>query len=48
MAVDEASSEHFAMPAAAISRDEIVDRVLPVGQIAPLLCEFVEAGRARS
>lgn len=39
IAADEASSACFAMPAAAISRDDAVDQVLPVGEIAArLIC----------
>ncbi|MCE3553121.1 chemotaxis protein CheB [Pseudonocardia sp. RS11V-5] len=37
LAADEASSAHFAMPAAAIARDDAVDRVLPVDDIAAAL-----------
>jgi two-component system chemotaxis response regulator CheB len=34
---DRASSEHFSMPGAAIGRDEVVDHVVPLGDIARLL-----------
>lgn len=37
LAADEASSPHLAMPAAVISRDEVVDEVLPVVETAKVL-----------
>jgi two-component system chemotaxis response regulator CheB len=42
IACDEASSAHFSMPAAAIGRDDAVDYVLPLTQIAPALIELVD------
>jgi two-component system chemotaxis response regulator CheB len=42
LASDETSSEHFAMPAAAIERDDVVDYVLPVTEIAPALVALVD------
>jgi two-component system, chemotaxis family, protein-glutamate methylesterase/glutaminase len=47
LASDRASSEHFAMPQAAIGRDDAVDHVLPVTQIAPFLCEHLSPRRAQ-
>jgi two-component system chemotaxis response regulator CheB len=41
IAADEATSEHFAMPAAAIARDEAVDYVRPVTEIPALLEKLV-------
>jgi two-component system chemotaxis response regulator CheB len=41
IAADEKSSAHFAMPKAAIERDEIVDYIVPVGKIADLLSSLV-------
>lgn len=46
LAADEASSAHFAMPAAAIARDDAVDRVLPVDDIAAAL--VASLGRAET
>lgn len=43
LATDETSSTHYSMPLAAIERDEAVDRVLPLAEIAPALVEFVDA-----
>jgi two-component system chemotaxis response regulator CheB len=43
LASDRASSEHFAMPQAAIGRDDAVDHVLPVTEIAPFVCQYVAA-----
>ena len=43
IAADQASSEHFAMPAAAIARDDAVDYVLPVDRIATVLQQLVSA-----
>jgi two-component system chemotaxis response regulator CheB len=37
IAADEASSAHFGMPGETIGRDDAVDHVLPVDDIAPLL-----------
>ncbi|WP_051736639.1 chemotaxis protein CheB [Pseudonocardia halophobica] len=51
LAADEASSAHFAMPAAAIARDDAVDRVLPVDDIAAALVALLgraELGRAET
>lgn len=48
IASDRASSEHFAMPEAAILRDEVVDYVLPLGDIATRLAELVVALQPRS
>lgn len=41
IASDKESSAHFAMPAAAIGRDDAVDHVVPVGKIAALLVSIV-------
>jgi two-component system chemotaxis response regulator CheB len=41
VASDLASSEYIGMPAAAIGRDEIVDHVLPLSQIADTVVELV-------
>lgn len=41
LAADEASSAHFAMPAAAIGRDDAVDLVLPVGDIPAALVSLL-------
>ncbi len=43
LATDETSSTHYSMPLAAIERDEAVDRVLPLDEIAPALVEIVDA-----
>lgn len=48
IASDRASSEHFAMPEAAILRHEVVDYVLPLGDIATRLAELVVALQSRS
>jgi len=46
IATDRASSEHFAMPAAAIGRDDAVDEVLPVDAIpAALLARLTPAAQ---
>jgi two-component system chemotaxis response regulator CheB len=37
LASDELTSEYFAMPQATIERDSVIDRVLPLGEIAALL-----------
>ncbi|MDD7939593.1 chemotaxis protein CheB [Actinomycetospora lutea] len=42
LAADRASSAHFAMPEAAIGRDDAVDLVLPVGEIAAALVDLVD------
>jgi two-component system chemotaxis response regulator CheB len=42
-AADQASSKHFAMPAAAIGRDDAVDEVLPVTQIPSALLRALAA-----
>ena len=42
IAQDEATSLHFGMPGSAI-RSGAVDRVLPLGSIAPALIELVTA-----
>ncbi|HEY1280850.1 MAG TPA: chemotaxis protein CheB [Acidimicrobiales bacterium] len=44
IAADEKSSAHFAMPKAAIERDEIVDYIVPVDKIADLLSSLVVPG----
>jgi two-component system chemotaxis response regulator CheB len=41
VASDLASSEHIGMPAAAIGRDEIVDHVVPLSQIAETVVQLV-------
>jgi two-component system chemotaxis response regulator CheB len=43
IATDETSSMHYSMPLAAIRRDDAVDRVLPLDEIAPALVELVDA-----
>jgi two-component system chemotaxis response regulator CheB len=45
IASDEATSEVFSMPDAAITRDHAVDFVLPLDQIAALLVERTQADR---
>jgi two-component system chemotaxis response regulator CheB len=42
VATDEATSARFEMPSAAISRDDIVDIVVPLDEVAPLLCKLVD------
>jgi chemotaxis response regulator CheB len=42
-ASDEASSEEFSMPRATIGRDDAVDGVVPVAEMAARLCEFIGA-----
>jgi two-component system chemotaxis response regulator CheB len=42
IACDEESAQHFGMPAAAIGRDDAVDYVLPLTEIAAALVELVE------
>ncbi|GAA4880316.1 chemotaxis protein CheB [Actinomycetospora straminea] len=42
LASDRATSAHFAMPEAAISRDDAVNRVLPVDDIPAALVEIVD------
>ena len=44
-ASDETSSEHYSMPLAAIQRDNSVDRILPLDEIAPAIQELVGAPR---
>ena len=46
IASDEATSEVFAMPDAAIARDHAVDFILPLDQIAARLVEWTSADRA--
>jgi two-component system chemotaxis response regulator CheB len=41
LATDETSSRHYSMPLAAIRRDEAVDRILPLDEIAPALADLV-------
>lgn len=41
LATDETSSRHYSMPLAAIERDEAVDRILPLDEIASALEELV-------
>ncbi|TYB60296.1 chemotaxis protein CheB [Nonomuraea sp. PA05] len=41
IATDAATSNHFSMPAACISRDDIVDHVLSLDQVAPMLLALV-------
>ncbi|MEW9556065.1 chemotaxis protein CheB [Nonomuraea sp. NPDC050783] len=43
VASDATSSDHFSMPQAVIARDEIVDHVVPVGDMGPLLHAMVRA-----
>ncbi len=47
IASDEASSEHFGMPDAAISRGGTVDHVLPVSEIAALLVSLTRSMHRR-
>jgi two-component system chemotaxis response regulator CheB len=47
MASDEATSEHFGMPAAAIARDDAVDYVLPVAEIAEKLVALLRTDASR-
>jgi two-component system, chemotaxis family, protein-glutamate methylesterase/glutaminase len=44
IASDQASSQVFAMPYATINRDEIIDHVVTVDQIAALLTDLVSKG----
>jgi two-component system chemotaxis response regulator CheB len=46
VATDEASSAQFSMPRAAIERDEAVDRVVPLGEVAELITGLVAAEAA--
>jgi two-component system, chemotaxis family, protein-glutamate methylesterase/glutaminase len=48
IAADKASSAYFSMPEAAIGRDDAVDYVLPVSEIAALLISLTESGRPRA
>ena len=41
-ATDETSSDHYSMPLAAIERDEAVDRILPLGDVAAAVTELVD------
>jgi two-component system chemotaxis response regulator CheB len=43
VATDEATSARFEMPSAAINRDDVVDIVVPLDEVAPLLCKLVDA-----
>ena len=43
LATDAETSAHFSMPAATIARDQIVDAVVPVPDLAPRLIELVTA-----
>lgn len=43
LTTDEETSAHFSMPAATIARDDIVDAVVPVPDLAPRLVELVTA-----
>jgi two-component system chemotaxis response regulator CheB len=45
LATDETSSNHYSMPLAAIERDEAVDQVLPLDEIADALIGLVGAAR---
>ena len=45
---DQASSEYFGMPEAAIDRDDVVNQVLAVGEIPALLVSLTEAGQRSS
>lgn len=47
LATDETSSRHYSMPLAAIERDDAVDRILPLDEIAGALDELARA-RARA
>ena len=42
LATDETSSNHYSMPLAAIQRDEAVDKVLPLDEIADALIDLIE------
>jgi two-component system, chemotaxis family, protein-glutamate methylesterase/glutaminase len=48
IAADKTSSAHFAMPEAAIGRDNAVDHVLPAGEIPGLLVSLTQAARYRA
>jgi two-component system chemotaxis response regulator CheB len=43
LATDETSSRHYSMPLAAIRRDEAVDRILPIDEIAPTLADLLRS-----
>jgi two-component system chemotaxis response regulator CheB len=43
LATDEATSTQYAMPLAAIERDETVDRIVPLDDVAQLLTDLVAA-----
>ena len=45
IAADEESSEHYAMPAAAISRDHAVDQVMAVTEMASYFVDFIAGER---
>ncbi len=47
IAADKASSAHFAMPEAAIGRDDAVNYVLPVSEISALLISLTRSGTPR-
>ena len=47
LATDEASSQCFSMPQAAIARDDAVDFVVPLDDVAALLVTLVDARWAR-
>jgi two-component system chemotaxis response regulator CheB len=47
LATDEATSTYFAMPQAAIERDETVDRIVALDEVAPLLADLVGASSAK-
>ncbi|PVZ06361.1 chemotaxis protein CheB [Actinomycetospora cinnamomea] len=48
LAADRVSSAHFAMPEAAIGRDDAVDRVLPVDAIPAVLVDLVDRAADRA
>lgn len=41
IATDQATSTRFEMPSAAIARDDVVDMVVPLDEVAPLLCKLI-------
>jgi chemotaxis response regulator CheB len=48
IAADKRSSAYFAMPEAAIDRDDAVNHVLPVGEIPALLISLTQSARHRT
>jgi len=43
LATDEASSQAFSMPAAAIAREDVIDHIVDLDRLAPMLIDLVAA-----